>query len=533
MSGDARRYALLLALVLVEIVIVTFLHAAETHISQPFLNAYVYFRQMSLAVLLIPACFAVLTWEHRAELGVAWRHAVAGHKWTRYLVLNLAAFCALVSAILLVGVLSKPMSGPPTWTIAPYFAAVAVTGLSILAMLAPPSFLLSIWRQRKIEIAIALAYSCVVLLMSNIAQRSWEPLSNLTLVVIDPLLRLIETNVEVDFASKEVHFRYFSVHIAPQCSGYDGIGLVFAFLVMFLYAMRGSLRFPHALVLLPIGVGAIWAINIVRIVSLICLGAYVSEDVAIDGFHSQAGWLAFLFVTLAIMWLSSKSSFIAAAPARAKAVAGGRNDDPILAYLVPFMALLSANILASLAAPYSFVLYPLMPLFVGAAVWHYRASYSGLLSGVSYLSIGVGVVVGVLWVATNPGSSSSNPVSDWLGALPLAVAIGWVVLRGLGTILLVPIAEELAFRGYFHRALQSSKEWHRLPVGQASIVAFLVTAICFGLMHQRWLAGALAGAVFALLMYRSNRLSDPIAAHMAANATVFAVAVATERWDVI
>jgi membrane protease YdiL (CAAX protease family) len=52
-------------------------------------------------------------------------------------------------------------------------------------------------------------------------------------------------------------------------------------------------------------------------------------------------------------------------------------------------------------------------------------------------------------------------------------------------------------------------------------------------MHQRWIAAFLAGAVYALLMYRSKRLSDAIAAHVASNAAIMVWAVAAQQWSLL
>ena len=76
---------------------------------------------------------------------------------------------------------------------------------------------------------------------------------------------------------------------------------------------------------------------------------------------------------------------------------------------------------------------------------------------------------------------------------------------------MVPIAEELAFRGLLHRWL-ISRRFETVAFAQFSWLALVVSSLLFGFMHQRWIAGALAGAVFALVMYRSGRLSDAIAA---------------------
>jgi len=44
----------------------------------------------------------------------------------------------------------------------------------------------------------------------------------------------------------------FAVEIAWQCSGYEGIGLVWAFLGAYIWFFRRQLRFPQAwLLLLP------------------------------------------------------------------------------------------------------------------------------------------------------------------------------------------------------------------------------------------------------------------------------------------
>ena len=75
-----------------------------------------------------------------------------------------------------------------------------------------------------------------------------------------------------------------------------GLGLPGAYIGFF----RRQLRFPRAWLLLPVGAGVIWP-NVVRIASLVMVGTWVSADVAAGGFHSQAGWMAFIAVSLGLM----------------------------------------------------------------------------------------------------------------------------------------------------------------------------------------------------------------------------------------
>ena len=83
---------------------------------------------------------------------------------------------------------------------------------------------------------------------------------------------------------------------------------------------------------------------------------------------------------------------------------------------------------------------------------------------------------------------------------------------------LVPIAEELALRGYLLRRLQGAKLDTDMT-GRWNWFAVLVSSVLFGLLHPgRWIAGTLAGVFFAWAFYRRGRLSDAILAHAVTNA---------------
>src|SRR6185503_5070282 len=84
----------------------------------------------------------------------------------------------------------------------------------------------------------------------------------------------------------------------PECSGYEGLGLILAFLSIYLFLFRKDLRFPGALLLLPLGAVTIWILNAVRIIALVVIGTSGWREIATGGFHSQAGWLVFNAVGL-------------------------------------------------------------------------------------------------------------------------------------------------------------------------------------------------------------------------------------------
>lgn len=105
----------------------------------------------------------------------------------------------------------------------------------------------------------------------------------------------------------------------------------------------------------------------------------------------------------------------------------------------------------------------------------------------------------------------------------------WFVFRGIGTVLLVPLVEELFFRDYLEGRLRGDGA----PSVPRVVLAALISAALFAALHDRWAEAFVAGIVFSFVAWRSGRISDAIAAHAAANLVVFAVAVATGNLAII
>jgi CAAX prenyl protease-like protein len=165
-------------------------------------------------------------------------------------------------------------------------------------------------------------------------------------------------------------------------------------------------------------------------------------------------------------------------------------------------------------------------------MWPFRDIYQKLIAAPQVASIAAGLLVGAVWVATDQGRGAPNTLGTWLAALPPWLAVAWICVRIAGSIFFVPIAEELAFRGYLHRAL-IARRFESVAQGQFTWLAFLVSTTLFAIMHQRWLSAAIAGVVYATVMYRTNRISDAIVAHMASNAVIAAWAIVWGQWSLL
>jgi exosortase E/protease (VPEID-CTERM system) len=484
------------------------------------------------AAVLAVATFALILWPERQGVIRELATAVRTHTLTRAILVNLAIFAAAAAGTAHISWLAANDAATFWLWIVPYLAVLATLGASLANIAAPLSF----WRTLVTGNAVAAVFSGVMATLllggSEMAKGGWEGLSGATLNLSAWVLQLFGADLVVDEATKRLALDQFAVTVGPDCSGYEGIALVAAFLVIYAVVFRRELAFPNALLIFPIAIAAIWIFNSVRIAALVAIGAYISPDVAINGFHSQAGWIAFLLVAGGIMWAGYKVPFFrtsrAAGPAPATATPAA--EDTALVWLAPFIGLMAASIVISAASPNEHWLYFLRVAGIGLALWLFRDFYMGLVARVSPVALLAGAAVGAAWIATDPDPAGNTELKTWLTQVHLSVLSGWFLVRGIGTIVLVPIAEELAFRGYLHRAIE------KLGLASPAVmtaVAFVVTSVLFGVIHQRWLAGMLAGAVYALVMYRSRRMSDPIAAHMASNAVIFAWALYYQQWSLL
>ena len=81
----------------------------------------------------------------------------------------------------------------------------------------------------------------------------------------------------------------------------------------------------------------------------------------------------------------------------------------------------------------------------------------------------------------------------------------------------VPIAEELAFRGYLARRIVD-RNFDNVSFSSITWLSIVLSSAAFGLMHgHQWLVGILAGLAYAAIIKRTGRLSDAIFAHATTN----------------
>ena len=119
----------------------------------------------------------------------------------------------------------------------------------------------------------------------------------------------------------------------------------------------------------------------------------------------------------------------------------------------------------------------------------------------------------------NPREHISEPLFLW----------GFVGVRLFGLVILVPIAEELFWRGFLARWLKSPN-WEQIPVGEFTAGSFLLVVLLFTLAHPEWLAAAVYCTMLNGLLIWKRDLWNCIVAHAVSNLLLAGYILTTGAW---
>lgn len=355
----------------------------------------------------------------------------------------------------------------------------------------------------------------------------WKFLGQATISLVHGLLALVYPETIYDLGTMTVGTSDFAVDVVATCSGYQGIGLISVFLGAYLWCFRNRFRFPRALLLLPLGIGSIWLANILRIFFLIVIGASGWPDIAQGGFHSQAGWLAFNAVALGFVAFAGNSRYLNSELSLAPAAS---EPNAATAYLSPFLGVvLSAMLTAVLVQDFDWY-YPVRVVVGGALLFKFRRSYDRLSWTFSWRPFLLAAVAFGSWMWLVPVGESVSPVPPSPDLMPSWLAAVWLTVKTLGYVVVSPVVEELAFRGYLMRRLVSS-DFQSVQSTQLSWTALFVSSLLFGALHgSNWLPASVAGVAFGAAYYQRGKLSEAILCHSLVNGLVAAYVFATGNW---
>lgn len=208
---------------------------------------------------------------------------------------------------------------------------------------------------------------------------------------------------------------------------------------------------------------------------------------------------------------------------------------PILPYILPFLLFILFTGLTPYIPGTLTYAYPLKTVLVAltlALCWPLIPELKAApkLSHIVY-AIALGILVFVIWIfdpAWYPHLGKSVAF-DPLVNLPQPYSHGWIAIRILGACLLVPIIEEVFWRGFVLRWL-IHEDFQKVPLGSFTWQSFIICSILFGVEHHEWLVGIVAGVAYAYLLYKTKNLWACILSHGVTNLLLGIYVVMTQRW---
>jgi CAAX prenyl protease-like protein len=214
--------------------------------------------------------------------------------------------------------------------------------------------------------------------------------------------------------------------------------------------------------------------------------------------------------------------------------------ESVSAYVAPFAVLMAMLLVGNTLSLDPHYWYPVRTVAVAAALLWFSRSAIRLRPRRPWASVAVGVAVFVVWVA--PDALWPAYREHWLfrnsllggvagaGTAPSS-SLAFLFFRVAGAAIVVPLAEELFWRGWLMRWLITPEFW-RTPLGAYAANAFWITAVLFASEHGvYWDVGLAAGLIYNGWIIRTRSLADVILAHAVTNAALAAYVLRFGKWE--
>jgi hypothetical protein len=203
---------------------------------------------------------------------------------------------------------------------------------------------------------------------------------------------------------------------------------------------------------------------------------------------------------------------------------------PFIAPFFLFMLLLSA---VSYFPDQHYTLYPIRTIAVLAVlVWYWR-SLPPLTPAAPMASLLVGVIGVVLWIGLDPilvhydqPLIGRNPFQLY----PAGEAWALFGIRLLGITFIVPVMEELFWRGFLMRWLIKD-DFTSVPLGTYQPLSFWITTACFAAVHgSEWPLGVIVGLLYGAWFVRTKSLGSVMLAHGVTNLLLALYCLIAHDW---
>lgn len=220
---------------------------------------------------------------------------------------------------------------------------------------------------------------------------------------------------------------------------------------------------------------------------------------------------------------------------------------PVLPRIVPLLAyLVLTGFQGKLGTNSQFWVYFLKTMAGAFLLWSVLPFVAEIKWQPTWEACVVGVGVFVLWVGLDSGLIALGMAHSYPKSVPeLKLLLGWqasvvpadlpppwnphlafgqdsplawlfILVRLLGSSLVVPPIEEVFYRSFLYRWLHQP-DFQSASMGRFYPVSFLLTALIFASSHYQWLAAVLCAFAYQGLVCWKKRLGDAIVAHAITN----------------
>jgi CAAX prenyl protease-like protein len=215
-------------------------------------------------------------------------------------------------------------------------------------------------------------------------------------------------------------------------------------------------------------------------------------------------------------------------------------DRATVAYVAPFAAYVGLMAIGRAVGLPPQIDFALRAVVCGLLILLVSRPYLSLRPSRPLASILLGIAVFLVWIGPDVlfgyrhhwlfenslfGKAEASITSD------LRQNASFLALRGAISCLLVPILEELFWRGWLMRWL-IKPSFLEVPLGTYTASAFWITAVIFASEHgPYWEVGLAAGVLYNWWAIRTRCLADCILAHAVTNAILSAYVLFTGEWQ--
>lgn len=197
-------------------------------------------------------------------------------------------------------------------------------------------------------------------------------------------------------------------------------------------------------------------------------------------------------------------------------------------FVAPFLLFMVILTVEGYLPDQHYVIYPFKAILVALVIAWFGRAMPSLTPSAPVFSILIGIAGVVLWVGLDPWAMKLNAwlmhgnVVPQIGRNPFALyPEGWAWalfgFRLLGIALVVPIMEELFWRGFLMRWLIKD-DFASVSLGTYQPYSFFVTTALFASVHgSEWFLAVVVGLIYGYWFVRTKRLGDIMLAHGVTN----------------